>query len=39
MVKEHVIQLGYELTEAIKSSDINFLNDFLYDDLLFLAPN
>ncbi len=39
MTKVDVIKLETELVEAIKSSDLKFLNAVLHDDLLFMAPN
>jgi ketosteroid isomerase-like protein len=37
--KEVIIELEHRLIEAIKTSDIDFLENVLHDDLLFLAPN
>lgn len=37
--EEEIIKLEYKLIEAIKTSDIGFLENVLHDDLLFLAPN
>jgi hypothetical protein len=37
--KEAIIDLEVKLVQAIKTSDIEFLNGILHDDLLFLAPN
>ncbi len=39
LVKEEVIKLEYQLIEAIRTSDIDFIENILHDDLLFLAPN
>lgn len=39
LIKQEIIKLEYELIEAIKISDINFIENVLHDDLLFLAPN
>ena len=38
-IKEEIIKLEYQLIEAIKSGDFNFIENVLHDDLLFLAPN
>lgn len=38
-IKEEIIKLEYKLIEAIKTSDIGFIENVLHDDLLFLAPN
>lgn len=37
--KEKITQLEYKLIEAIKQSDLIFLEDHLQDELLFIAPN
>lgn len=37
--KETIIDLEEKLIQAIKTSDVEFLNEILHDDLLFLAPN
>ncbi|MBC5774808.1 nuclear transport factor 2 family protein [Pontibacter sp. KCTC 32443] len=37
--REEVLSIEAKLIEAIKSSDIKFLDSILYDDLLFIAPN
>lgn len=39
LVKGEVIKLEYQLIEAIRTSDIDFIENILHDDLLFLAPN
>ncbi len=39
MNKEAIIQLEYHLLEAIKKSDLTFLDHILHDDLLFMIPN
>jgi ketosteroid isomerase-like protein len=39
LVKEEIIKFEYQLIEAIRKSDINFIETVLHDDLLFLAPN
>lgn len=39
LIKEEIIKLEYRLIEAIKTSDINFIENVLHDDLLFIAPN
>ena len=39
ITKERVTELENKLAEAIKSSDLAFLNKVLHDDLLFLAPS
>jgi ketosteroid isomerase-like protein len=39
LVKEEIIKLEYQLIEAIKTSDTNFIENVLHDDLLFIAPN
>ncbi len=39
ITKENIIELETQLIDAIKSSDLNFLNTVLHDDLLFMAPN
>ena len=36
---EQIIELETELIEAIKSSDLKFLNSILHDNLLFMLPN
>ena len=38
-IKEEIIKLEYQLIEAIKTGDRNFIENILHDDLLFLAPN
>jgi ketosteroid isomerase-like protein len=37
--KEEIIELEQKLIKGISASDIQFLNDILHDDLLFIAPN
>lgn len=39
ITKERITELENKLAEAIKSSDLAFLNKVLHDDLLFLTPN
>ena len=39
ITKERITELEKKLAEAIKSSDLAFLNKVLHDDLLFLAPS
>ena len=39
IIVEDIIQLETELIKAIKSSDVEYLNTILHDDLLFIAPN
>ena len=39
ITKERITELENKLAEAIKSSDLAFLNKVLHDDLLFLAPS
>jgi ketosteroid isomerase-like protein len=39
LTKEKITKLEYQLIEAIKTSDIKFIENILHDDLLFLAPN
>jgi Domain of unknown function (DUF4440) len=39
LIKEEIIKLEHKLIEAIKASDIDFIEKVLHDDLLFLAPN
>jgi ketosteroid isomerase-like protein len=39
LTHEEIIKLEYRLIEAIKTSDINFIENVLHDDLLFIAPN
>lgn len=39
ITKEKITELENKLAEAIKSSDLAFLNKVLHDDLLFLTPN
>jgi ketosteroid isomerase-like protein len=39
IIKEEIIRLEYKLIEAIKTSDIDFIENVLHDDLLFLASN
>jgi ketosteroid isomerase-like protein len=39
LTKKEIIKLEYRLIEAIKTSDINFIENALHDDLLFIAPN
>jgi hypothetical protein len=34
-----VVELENKLIEAIKSSDVDFLNEILHNDLLFMIPN
>lgn len=34
-----ITQLEYELIEAIKTSDVNWLENILHDELQFLLPN
>lgn len=38
-IKEEIIELEYQLIEAIKTSNINFIEKILHNDLLFIAPN
>lgn len=38
-VKKDIISLEYQLVEAIKTSDTDFLEKILHEDLLFMAPN
>ena len=37
--KNEIIELEKNLIEAIKTSDIQFLDKILHDDLLFIIPN
>lgn len=37
--KNEIIELEKKLIEAIKTSDIQFLDKILHDDLLFIIPN
>ncbi len=37
--REEIIKLEHQLIEAIKSSNVEFIESILHDDLLFLAPN
>jgi ketosteroid isomerase-like protein len=37
--KDHIIGLEYALIKAISTSDVEFLDRVLHDDLRFLAPN
>lgn len=39
LTEEEIIKLEYQLIEAIKTSDVDFIENLLHDDLLFLAPN
>jgi ketosteroid isomerase-like protein len=39
MKKEDIIEIENQLIEAVKNSDIKFLDKILHDDLLFIAPN
>lgn len=39
LTEEKIIQLEYKLLEAIQSSDIDFLETYLHDDLLFIVPD
>lgn len=39
LTKEEIIKLEYRLIEAIKTSDIDFIENVLHDDLVFIAPN
>jgi hypothetical protein len=39
LIKEDIIKLEQQLIEAIKTSDIHFIENILHDNLLFLAPN
>lgn len=39
MIIEDIISLENQLIEAIKLSDIAFLENYLHNDLLFIAPN
>ena len=39
MTKIDVVKFEAELVEAIKSSDLKFLNIVLHDDLIFISPN
>lgn len=39
LIKEEIIKLEHKLIEAIKTSDIDFIENVLHHDLLFLAPN
>ena len=39
MKKDEIISLENRLIEAIKTSDVQFLDRILHDDLLFIAPN
>ncbi|MES2556186.1 MAG: nuclear transport factor 2 family protein [Bacteroidota bacterium] len=36
---EQILQLEQQLLEAIKTSDVETLDQLLHDDLLFIAPN
>ncbi|ASS49993.1 MAG: DUF4440 domain-containing protein [Candidatus Fluviicola riflensis] len=36
---KQILQLEQQLLEAIKTSDVEVLNQLLHDDLLFIAPN
>ncbi|MFC5284473.1 nuclear transport factor 2 family protein [Pedobacter alpinus] len=38
-VKEQINALEHQLIDAIKASDIKFLEKHLHNDLLFIAPN
>jgi len=37
--KNEIIELEQKLVEGIKTSNVQFLENILHDDLLFLAPN
>ncbi len=37
--KKYITNIEFKLVEAIKSSDVKFLDIVLHDDLLFIAPN
>lgn len=39
LLKEEIVKLENRLIEAIKVSDIHFIENILHDDLLFLAPD
>lgn len=39
ITKEKIVELEFQLIEAIKTGDITFIENVLHDDLLFLAPN
>lgn len=39
LIKEDIVKLEYDLIEAIKTSDIDFIDNVLHDDLQFLTPN
>jgi hypothetical protein len=39
ITKQHVIDLEQKLIEGIRSSNIQFLDNILHDNLLFIAPN
>jgi ketosteroid isomerase-like protein len=39
LIKEEILTLELKLIEAIKTSDVDFIENILHDDLLFLAPN
>jgi ketosteroid isomerase-like protein len=36
---EQISKLEHKLIEAIKTSDVDFIENVLHDDLVFLAPN
>lgn len=38
-LEEEIIKLEYQLIEAIKTSNISFIDKILHNDLLFIAPN
>jgi ketosteroid isomerase-like protein len=38
-MKSEITHLEYQLIDAIKTSDISFLEKVLHDDLLFIAPD
>lgn len=39
LINEKIVELEYQLTEAIKTGDVAFIENVLHNDLLFLAPN
>ncbi len=39
LIKEEILQLEYQLIEAIQSSNTGVIEKMLHDDLLFLAPD
>lgn len=39
ITREEIVELEHTLIEAIKKSEVSFLDKILHDDLLFLLPN